>query len=415
MVDWSKSPNAPASTSAASGVAGGIAGAASGLGETLLQQHFNEKNAQKAFERQRKLLREEYDYNQKAQRNSVRNMMQSAIDAGLSPVAMTGQNFSPAGASASGVSAASIARPELSPDRTIAQNLQIAGQVDLMSQQIKDLQASIDLKDAQRRNVDSDTHGKDIDNANKEDANASVNENMLEHLRAMSSLLKAQGQDVAWIDEKIKDIEQGDRNYTMGALNANKLFEEYRKQHARNIPVYNDADFAYKVSELKKKNPKIAQAIATLPISEQDKIEAEITRLYADAYKLQTSAQLDASKIDEIETGIKQMVQRMKSEYLKDPRLMLADEDYAHFASWLGMDVYEKGMSVLQNLISARQGQLGSLELQELKNESQNAPTVTEKFDRTGAVQGGQRTYKELPEQQEPNYKQPKRKRKRKR
>ena len=280
--DWSVSPNAAPSTAASSGIGGSLAGAAAGGAETYIQYKLNQKEAQKAFERQQKLLRQEYEYNQKAQRNSVANMVQSAKDAGLSPVAMTGQSFSPAGASASGVSAASVSRPELSPDRTMAQNAQVAQQVDLMGQQIKDLQASIDLKEAQKKNVNESTRGTRIDNDRKDDADSSVTENMREHLQGISDALKRLGQDTTWIDQKIKDIDSGDRSYTTGALEANRLFEAYRKEHTANIPVYSEAEFAYKVAELKRQNPKIASAIATLPISEQGKLESEITKLYAD-------------------------------------------------------------------------------------------------------------------------------------
>lgn len=420
--DWSVSPNAAPSTAASSGIGGSLAGAAAGGAETYIQYKLNQKEAQKAFERQQKLLRQEYDYNQKAQRNSVANMVQSAKDAGLSPVAMTGQSFSPAGASASGVSAASVSRPELSPDRTMAQNAQVAQQVDLMGQQIKDLQASIDLKEAQKNNVNESTRGTRIDNMHKEDADMAVHENMREHLVGLSDALKKLGQDTTWIDQKIQDIDNGDRSYTTGALQANKLFEEYRRSHTANIPVYSEAQFQYKIAELKRQNPKIAEAIATLPVSERGKLEADIVKLYAEAYKLQTSAQLDASNIDYLETQSKSLVQRMKSEYLRDPRLMLSDEDYAHFASWLGMDVYEKGMSVLQGLIQARAGALNSEALQEMKQEgaetlqemkdaSKAQSKTREFFNRKGEVTGG---YTEKTNQYAPDYRQkPSRKKRR--
>ena len=422
--DWSKSPNDVAtSTAASSGLGGAAAGALAGGAETYIQYKLNQKEAQKAFERQQKLLRQEYLYNQQAQRNSVTNMVQSAKDAGLSPVAMTGQGFSPAGASAGGVAAASVSRPELSPDKTMAQNAQVAQQVDLMGQQIKDLQASIDLKDAQKKNVDESTRGTRIDNNRKDDADSSATENMREHLQGVSDALKKLGQDTTWIDQKISDIDNGDRSYTTGALEANRLFEAYRKEHTANIPIYSEAQFQYKVAELKRQNPKIAEAIATLPMSDQGKLEADIVKLYAEAYRLQTSAQLDASNIDYLETQQKALVQRMKSEYLRDPRLMLSNEDYAHFASWLGMDVYEKGMGVLEGLIKARAGALNAESLQEMKQEgaetlqemkdASKAQTKTrEFFNRKGEVTGG---YTEKGNSYAPDYKQKASRKKRRR
>lgn len=407
--DWNTSPSAQVQASAGAGST--LAGAGAGAGETYLQYKLNEKSAEKAFQRQQKLLREEYDYNQQAQRNSISNMRKSAEEAGLSPLAILGQGFSPAGASASGVSSASVARPNLRPDATAARFDQTNAQVAVMQKQLDDIQASIDLKKSQKDNVDADTESKDLENASNRDANQAANENMREHLVGLKELFKSLNVDTSSIDAKIDDIDKGVRVYTQGAIRLNSEFEKYRKDLLENIPRYEQANFDYKVAELKKNNPKIAEAIATLPISEQDKIEAEITKIYSEAYKLQTSAQLDASKIDEIETNIKAMVQRMKSEYLSDPRLMLKDEDYASFASWLGMDVYEKGMSVLQSLIQMRSGQLGAEKIQQMKD----APYVKENFDKTGAIQGGQRVYKEAPQAPSDNFKQKPSRRKRRR
>lgn len=419
--DWNASPSAPVSQGANNSTAAGVA---AGVGETLIQHGLNERSAERAFDRQKKLLRMEYDYNQMAQRNSITNVMKSAQDAGLSPLAALGAGgFSPAGASASGVSAASVSRPDLRPDRTTAQADQMAAQVALMGKQLEDLQASINLKEAQKGNVEEDTEAKKLGNEQNRDANQAATENMREHLEGMKDLYKSLGIDTSALDAKIDDIDNGVRVYTQGAIRLNAEFEKYRKDLLENVPRYEQANFDYKVAELKKNNPKIAEAIASLPVSEQNKIDAEITKIYSEAYKLQTSAQLDASKIDEIETNIKSMVQRMKSEYLRDSRLMLADEDYAHFASWLGMDVYEKGMSVLQNLIQLRSGQAGAQFLQDAKQagaekleQMKQAPSTTtrEFFDKTGELQGGYRESKTYPEQQS-DYKQKPARRKRRR
>lgn len=406
--DWNKSPSAPVSQGANNSTAAGVA---AGVGETLLQHDLNERSAEKAFQRQQKLLRQEFDYNQKAQRNSVVNMRKSAEDAGLSPLALLGQGFSPAGASASGVSAASVSKPDLRPDRTTAQFDQMAAQTAVLQKQLDDIQAGIDLKNSQKENVDEDTESKKLGNEQTRDANQAANENMREHIQGMKDLYKSLGIDTSALDAKLDDIDTGARVYTQGAIRLNNEFEKYRKDLLENVPRYEQANFDYKVAELKKNNPKIAEAIATLPLSEQGKLEADITKIYSEAYKLQTAAQLDAQKIDEIQTNIKALVQHMKSEYLSDPRLMLADDDYAHFASWLGMDVYEKGMSVLQSLIQMRSGQLGAQKLQQMKD----APTFTETFDKTGAIQGGQRTYKEAPQAPADKFKQKPARRKRKR
>lgn len=430
--NWNISPNSQVATSASTGST--LAGAGAGVGETYLQYKLNEKSAEKAFQRQQKLLREEYDYNQQAQRNSISNMRKSAEEAGLSPLAILGQGFSPAGASASGVSAASVARPNLRPDATAARFDQTNAQVAVMQKQLDDIQASIDLKKSQKDNVDADTESKDLENASNRDANQAANENMREHLEGLKELFKSLGVDTSSIDAKIDDIDKGVRVYTQGAIRLNSEFEKYRKDLLENIPRYEQANFDYKVAELKKNNPKIAEAIATLPVSDQQKIDADITKIYSEAYRLQTAAQLDAQKIDEIETNIKMMVQRMKSEYLRDPRLMLKDGDYSAFASYLGMDVYERGMSTLQSLIQLRSGQSGAQllqdarqagaeKLEQIKGQNakdiqsmKNAPSSTERvfFDKTGELQGGYREHKSYPEQQD-DYKQKPARRKRRR
>lgn len=401
--DWNASPSAPVSQGANNSTAAGVA---AGVGETLLQHDLNERSAEKAFQRQQKLLRQEFDYNQKAQRNSVVNMRKSAEDAGLSPLALLGQGFSPAGASASGVSAASVSKPDLRPDRTTAQFDQMAAQTAVLQKQLDDIQAGIDLKNSQKDNVDEDTESKKLGNEQTRDANQAANENMREHLQGLKQLFESLGADASSIDAKIDDIDQGVRVYTQGAIRLNSEFEKYRKDLLENVPRYEQTNFDYKVAQLKKNNPQIAEAIASLPVSEQDKINAEITKIYADAFKAQTSAQLDAHKINEIETNVKALTQRMKSEYLRDPRLMLSDSDYAHFASWLGMDVYEKGMNTLQALIQMRSGQAGAQLLQDAKQsgaekleqmKQEGRPSTQTRthydMDKNGNVTGG---YKEV-------------------
>lgn len=423
--NWNASPSA--NTASSSMNAGSAVGPVSGLVETGVQHALNERSAERSFDRQKQLLRQEYDYNQMAQRNAVRNTIAGAVDAGVNPVGVLNSGgFTPAGASASGASSASVARPDLRPDRTTAQADQMNAQVAIMQKQLDDVQASIDLKKSQKDNVDADTEGKNLNNDSFRDANQAANENMREHLAGLKDLFESLGIDTSSIDAKIDDIDKGVRVYTQGAIRLNSEFEKYRKDLLENIPRYDQTNFDYKVAELKKNNPKIAEAIATLPLSEQDKINAEISKIYADALKAQTSAQLDAEKIDEIETNIKAMVQRMKSEYLRDPRLMLADEDYAHFASWLGMDVYEKGMSMLQSLIQLRSGQAGAQALQELKQEGaekleqmkQDGKSSTQTrthydMDAKGNVTGGYKEVIDNPSSQSNFHQKPARKKRR--
>lgn len=413
-----------------------LAGVGAGVGETYLQYKLNEKSAEKAFQRQQKLLREEYDYNQQAQRNSISNMRKSAEEAGLSPIAILGQGFSPAGASASGVSSASVARPNLRPDSTAARFDQTAAQVEVLKKQLDDIQASIDLKGAQKENVDEDTRTKSMDNDMKVDANQAVNEDMLVHLRGLRSVMHSVGMDVSQIDKQIKELEEGERGYSMGSLMANLQFEDYRKKHLLNLPAYHEGMFNYKVAQIKNKYPAIAEAIAKRPQDEQHKIWSDIEKAYAEAYKAMSSGSLDVKKAQEIDANIQNTLQIIKQRYLSDPRLMIAEEDYSHFSTWLGMDVYEKGFGLLTDVIKARLGamnaenlqqmkQAGAEDLQEMRQEGaeqlqrmKDAPSVETSYGHKmedGSYKQTKRSYKEEPLQPSSDYKQKPARKKRRR
>lgn len=332
-----------------------------GLLGSAVQHTLNSREAQKAFDRQKKLLRMEFDYNQKAQRNAPLNTRLGLEKAGINPALMNEGNFAPAGASASGAPSAQVSAPDFGGD---------ISSMSLQGAQAENLRASSEniasqnaLLKAQQNAVELENEKRRIEISRMRDADSGVNENMLEHLRRMSQILRSNNLDSSVIDKRIEDIEKGERNYTMGALEMNDLFEKYRSQFAQNIPAYSEAENKLKVEELRKKNPKVFEALALAPQKEQEKIEAEIQKIYRDAYNAQMSGNLNAKKVDEIQANINKVVaetkavlQDAKSRYLNDPRLLIADEEYGKLGTYLGMDAYEKATGVLTTLLGQKFG-----------------------------------------------------------
>lgn len=332
-----------------------------GLLGTAVQHTLNSREAQKAFDRQKKLLRMEFDYNQKAQRNAPLNTRLGLEKAGINPALMNEGNFAPAGASASGAPSAQVSVPDFGGDIST---------MSLQSAQAENLRASNEnistqnaLLKEQENAVRLENEKREIEISRMRDADTGVNENMLEHLRKLKDIMTNNGVDASEIQSKIDAIEKGDRSYTMGALLMNDAFEKFRAQVANNIPAYSEAEGRLKVAELRKKNPKVFEALALAPQKEQDKIEAEISKIYRDAYNAQMSGNLNAKKVDEIQANInkvvaetKSILQDAKSRYLNDPRLLIADEEYGKLGTYLGMDAYEKATGVLTTLLGQKFG-----------------------------------------------------------
>lgn len=330
-----------------------------GLLGTAVQHTLNAREAQKAFDRQKKLLRMEYDYNQKAQRNAPLNTRLGLEKAGINPALMNEGNFAPAGASASGAPSAQVSAPDFGGDMS-AMSLQSA-QAENLRASNENIQTQNALLKEQENAVRLENEKRQIEINRMKDADSGVNENMVEHLKRMSQILRSNNLDSSAIDKRIEDIEKGDRNYTMGALEMNDLFEKYRSQFAQNIPAYTEAENKLKVEELRKKHPQVFEALALAPEQEQRRIDAEISKLYRDAYNAQMSGNLNAKKVEEIQANINKIVadtkavlQDTKSRYLNDPRLLIADEEYGKLGTYLGMDVYEKATGVLTDLISTQ-------------------------------------------------------------
>ena len=323
-------------------------GAVTGLGETALQYKLNSAEADKAYQRQQQLLRQEYDYNQQAQKNSYVNAVESAKRAGLSPVAVLGQSFAPAGASASGVSAASVSRPEMSPDRVVSQS-------DLLAAQVENLAA-------QNANIKEQTRGEKIDNDRKDDADSVVTENMRSHLQAIVDKFKSLGVDVSELESKIEQIDNGDRNYTVGALLANQAFEAYRKAFNENLPSYDKAYLETIVAYNKANNKAVWEALERMPQVEYQKYKAEITELYSRAQELAKRGELNEKQIEKLNTDIGQISVNIRRAIVNDPRLALDVGDVDAFERWLKMDIYDRalnfGSEFLMTKTRAKSGQV---------------------------------------------------------
>lgn len=332
-----------------------IAAAAIAAGASHINNKMQQREAQKAYDRQKKLLREEYLINQDAQRNAAKNNVFGMKQAGVNPALAADGNFAPAGASVPSAPMADVESP-VSAALAAAQTENIIAAQQKTNQNID---ADIAVKMEQERKLKNEADIAELTANRMRDADSGVNENMLSHLKSIRAVLAHNNEDTSFVDNAIKEIEDGTRNYTLGSLEMNDLFERYRKSHASNLPVYSENDSNLKIAELRRKSPTYSKLVSALPEKEASKVDAEIAKIYRDAYNAQVSGNLTEKKIQEIDVNIKKVLeeaksiaQRTRSEYLRDPRMLIDDEDYAKLATYIGMDVYEKGTGVLEALVT---------------------------------------------------------------
>lgn len=332
-----------------------IAAAAIGAAASHINNKMQQREAQKAYDRQKKLLREEYQINQDAQRNAAKNNVFGMKAAGVNPALAADGNFAPAGASVPSAPMADVESP-VSAALAAAQTQNVIAAQEKTNQNID---ADIAVKKEQERKLKNEADIAKLTADRMRDADSGVNENMLTHLRAMRDSISRLKGNTAPIDKIIMEIENGERAYTLGSLEMNNLFEEYRRKHTLNMPAYSEMESNLKIADLKAKSPSYAKLVAALPEKESKKLDAEISKIYRDAYLAQSNGVLNEKKMQEIDANIKKtledaraIAQRAKSEYLRDPRMLINDEEYGKLATYIGMDVYEHGMDVLNQLIT---------------------------------------------------------------
>lgn len=337
------------------------ANVAQGLLGTAVQHTLNSREAQKAFDRQKKMLRMEYDLNQQAQRNAPLNTRKGLEKAGINPAVMAEGSFSPAGASASGAPSAQVSAPDFK-DSFSTIEMQNA-QRENMAMSSLNLQAQNALLQAQKDNVEAQTAKTRTEVNRMKDADSGVTENMRSHLEGIEKVMVSLGMDATNVRDMIKQIDSGERQYTLGSLEMNNLFEQFRSLHLGNLPKYSGAEFDARVNAFKAQNPNFAEIIASAPEREQKEFEAKIRQYYASVYEMVSQGRLNEQSVSKIELEknqlielIKSIAQSRKAEYLRDNRLMIDEEDYSHLATNLGLQASEFASELLGDLVKQKAG-----------------------------------------------------------
>lgn len=334
---------------------------ATGLLGTAVQHTLNSREAQKAFDRQKKMLRMEYDLNQQAQRNAPLNTRKGLEKAGINPAVMAEGSFSPAGASASGAPSAQVSAPDFK-DSLSSIELQNA-QRENMAMSSQNLQAQNALLQAQKDNIEAQTAKTRTEVNRMKDADSGVTENMRFHLEGIEKVMVSLGMDATNVRDMIKQIDLGERQYTLGSLEMNNLFEQFRSLHLGNLPKYSGAEFDARVNDFKAQNPKFAEIVGSAPEREQKEFDAKIRQYYASVYETVSQGHLNEQSVTKIELEknqlielIKSIAQSRKAEYLRDNRLMIDEEDYSHLSTNLGLQASEFASELLGDLVKQKAG-----------------------------------------------------------
>ena len=95
------------------------AGAASGVAGSLVQGDMNKAAQARQYRNQRALNQQGFQLSQLAQRQSASNLVESAKRAGLSPLAVLGQQFTPAVSSGGEAAGVSASAPNFDSDSAI--------------------------------------------------------------------------------------------------------------------------------------------------------------------------------------------------------------------------------------------------------------------------------------------------------
>lgn len=317
-----------------------LAGLAAGA-----EMAWNAASADKSYERQRKLTHLENELNQQAQVNAASNVVKGYKKAGISPALAANGNFSPVGVSVSGTNKADSVH--IDP---------------MAAQAIRTSRAEEELLNAEKRNVDSQTRGNDIDNDRKSDEDAATDENLRNLWQILADDAVRRG-NTALADQYRGYATDSNVTYTKGSANAmeqynnivRSLSESQRKLSADKVEI--------SVNRLIDSNPAIKNAMASLPVTQQKELKARISREYADAYAAYASGDLSQAQADEIPSRIEKNIQEAwlaqtqgDKTHNSDARTLINNGEFGKLAVSMSADVASTGLRMVENLPAAAIG-----------------------------------------------------------
>lgn len=274
-----------------------------GMLDTAMEQSLYRENMRQSHDWYEEDAEKQFGYNQTAQRMAARNNVEGLKMAGLSPAMLDDGKFSPAGATSA---------PNMGASPT--QSHALAG----MMAAIQARQA-----DAQTKLIEEQARGKQLENDDFENENASVDEGV----RRLA-------------EEKSKDmsLSEDERNYWQSVQDNPRMFSagSLRGFDKTLSAMHNDTDlfqkrfvngFERELIEAKREN-NVPEWLAKMPEREFREISAKIGNLMADTTLKSHQAALTTSQARKIDAEISKILQELKNLYHADPASMWENGDF---------------------------------------------------------------------------------------
>lgn len=302
---------------------GAIGSAVQGVSNLLL--------AGKQQKMQKELMRYQFQLNEQAQKDLMRNMKESYEAAGLNPALLHQGGYSAPQVSGASAPAPSVSAPSM-PVNAVSENTILSG---MLSEQAAD----VGVKNAQKNLLDQQAEGVELDNRNKKAANDSVDISIRPVIEQMIKQARAAGDDKS-ADRLENDLRDGNFEYNQGTIDGLLKFNEYAVSTSERDRKELSDDVENAINERILNTPLVLAAKATMDYAKFREIEARIGELSASISEKLTQAKLNNALIQKLGVDIVKLYEDIESENLNNKHKLWNKGRYGDFFKAVIGDVW---------------------------------------------------------------------------
>lgn len=320
------------------------AGAASGVASSIVQGDMNRTLQAQQYRNQRALNEQGFKLGQLAQRQSVPNLVESAKRAGMSPLAVLGQSFTPAVSSGGEAAGASASAPNFDFVSALA-----------AEEQVKNMRLQNDLLE---REVNK---GKDADNSFVISYRETLEREKSDLQKQMS---ESHGTNAQELQTRINDIDASleklkDPNYraTVGILEGYKAGAETAKKSFEIVNNFLEGKLNKDVL-VKKLGNGTADILSSVPKYERDELRARIDSIRQVIAESESKEKLNDQTVLKLQADITALGQQVLRANLNDPNFLkyMFGKDSEEYKNWSETDFREKAYQVGTAVVSSVAG-----------------------------------------------------------
>lgn len=314
------------------------------VGMTYWQHQHDKEMQERQQENQMALNRQMASLAAEARRDSVPSMVEGLKRAGLHPVLASGTSF---GSVSSGGSSSAPSSGAVTGAR--------GGLGSLALESLRYSQSERGLMDAQKRNLDAEAKGREIDNQNRLDANDSSNRVARDYFTSIVQSPSSSGEEKAFAQAMLSTP------LSVGALQGyDKVMESYPKsQNALRDKLKSQVEQTISQSQLWDKD--FAPKVAGMPKDEVDKIREQTKNLASNSALLE--AELSRTKEDTeyikkqqdlVKAQIAQLYQTIRASKHSDLIGLLDNGEYLNFVVGLGLSALPSAVHAVGGIGAAK-------------------------------------------------------------